>query len=67
MSQKLVMLPSQKNEPWDVLEMNLMDLCLKSLANKECLLPMIGKASRSPFVLLLPSKQAYGVARQPLQ
>ena len=61
------MLAGRAIQPWDVLEMDLMSLGVKSLSNNEYLLLVVDKASRFPFGFPLSSKQADGVARQLLQ
>ena len=63
-SQKIAMLRGRALEPWDILEMDLLSLGVKSLDKNEYLLQVADKASRFPFAFPLPSKQADGVAWQ---
>ena len=61
------MLPGRAIEPWEVMEMDLMNMGTESLSRNKYLLLVVDEASKFPFAFPLPSKQAEEVARHLLQ
>lgn len=66
-STQLTMMPARLLQPWEVLQMDISDMKVKSLKGNQYLLVIVDRASKYLIAYPLPTKEALGVSRRLLE
>ena len=66
-STQLSMMPARLLQPWEVLQMDIQDMKVRSERGNQYLLVVVDRASKFLAAFPLPSKDAFGVSSKPLE